>query len=134
MSALKKGEILEHRFVASLDTHYGVYKPDLDARLVKGDIAIAHLDIIGIRYMKEHYNATTFFIMPSSLDQLKSRIRAGHRAMTDEELEKRMEIARREIREDAPQCDYRIVNADGKLATAVDEVVAILRKDGYNLE
>ena len=61
--ALTQGDILEHRFVESLGTHYGIYKPDLEGRLAKGEIVLAHLDIVGARYLKSHYNATTIFIM-----------------------------------------------------------------------
>ncbi|OGG57666.1 hypothetical protein A2765_06020 [Candidatus Kaiserbacteria bacterium RIFCSPHIGHO2_01_FULL_56_24] len=134
MDALAKGDILEHRDVKSLGTHYGVYKPDLEKRLARGDVVLCHLDIIGVRYLHEHYNSTSFFIMPESLEELENRIRARNQGMSNEEISKRMEIAAREIREDAPQCDYQIVNADNKLDAAVDQVIEILRKEGYTLE
>ena len=53
--------------------------------------------------------------------------------MSHSELAERMRIADIEMKEHAPEYDYRIQNADGKLAEAVDEVVAILKKEGYNL-
>ena len=45
-----------------------------------------------------------------------------------------MRIANVEMNEHAPEYDYRIQNADGKLQEAVDEVVEILRREGYNLK
>jgi len=134
MQELGVGNILEHRDIKSLNTHYGVYKPDLQARFARGEIIVAQLDIIGVRFMKEHYNATTFFIMPQSLDELRQRILKGSRNLSEAEISARMEIAQKEIEEDAPQCDYRIVNENGKLSEAIDNIVAILKKEGYTLE
>ena len=131
--ALADGDILEHRYVSSLDTHYGVYKPDLESRLALGEAVLAHLDIIGARYLKEHYNATTIFILPDSFEILEGRVRARNKDMSDAEIAKRMDIARREIAEHAPEYDYRIVNENGKLDETVAKVLEILRKEGYNL-
>lgn len=131
--ALEKGDILEHRYVESLGTHYGVYKPDLDSRLALGGVILAHLDIIGARYLKRNYDATTFFIMPDSFEHLEERVRGRNKEMTEAEIAKRMEIARREIAEHAPEYDYRIVNENGKLDETVAKVVEILKKEGYTL-
>lgn len=125
-----RGNILEHRDVATLGTHYGIYKPDLDKRLARGDTVFAHVDITGAALLKEQYGAVTFFIMPESLEELRQRIVLRGRQMSEEELAGRIEIAHREIAEDAPHFGYCIVNADGKLQEAVDAVVAILKREG----
>ncbi|PIR82798.1 guanylate kinase [Candidatus Kaiserbacteria bacterium CG10_big_fil_rev_8_21_14_0_10_59_10] len=127
------GNIVEHRYVPALGTHYGVYKPDLEKRLASGRVILADVDIVGARFLKEHYNATTIFILPESIESLRTRVRLRNPNMSDAELEERMRIAEKEIAEYAPQYDYRVVNADGKLARAVDEVVEILQKEGYTL-
>ncbi len=130
---LRNGEILEHRFVPALGTHYGVYRPDLDAKIASGRVILAELDIIGARYLKEHYAATTLFIMPESIESLSKRVRLRDPDMSDAELSERMRIAEEEMREHAPLYDYRIVNSDGKLDEAVAHVVEILLKEGYTL-
>lgn len=127
------GNIPEHRFVPSLGTYYGTYLPDLDAKIKTHSVVFAQIDIIGARLLKERYNATTIFIMPESLEQFRGRLRARNPEWTDKEFETRMKITERELRVDAPQYDYRVVNADGSLADTVDEVVAILKKEGYTL-
>ncbi len=132
-SELAKGNILEHRFIEKLGTHYGVYKPDLDKRLLKGQVVLAHLDIIGAKYLKENYDATTIFILPQSHEELFERIRSRNPNMSPEELAERMRIAVDEVRNHAPLYDYRVVNANGKLFDTVAEVMAILKKEGYNL-
>lgn len=131
---MENGNILEHRHVESLGTDYGAYKPDLDARIAAGHVVFAHLDIIGARYLKKHYNATTIFIFPDSLESLRERIRLSGRAMSEEELDERMSIAKKEMEEHAPEYDYSVVNRDGRLDEAVSEVVEILEKEGYTLD
>ena len=44
-----------------------------------------------------------------------------------------MKVTEQELHEHAPQYDYRIVNADGKLEDTLREVVEIMQKEGYNL-
>lgn len=134
LAELAAGNILEHRFIEKLGTHYGVYKPDLEARLQRGDIALAHLDIVGACYLKEHYGAITIFILPESVDVLEARVRGRNPGMSEEEIRERMRIATIEIEEHALEYDYRVVNAQGKLVEAVDEVESILEKEGYQLE
>ena len=131
---IETGSILEYRFVPSLGTYYGTYKPDLESRIAKGDVVLAHKDIIGARYLKEHYDAVTIFLLPESIESLERRIRARNPGMSPAELAERMKMVKREVEEEAPQYDYRVVNADGKLEETISDVMAILKKEGYNLE
>ena len=131
---IKTGSILEYLFVPSLGTYYGTYKPDLESRIAKGDVVLAHKDIIGARYLKEHYDAVTIFLLPESIESLERRIRARNPGMSPAELAERMKMVKREVEEEAPQYDYRVVNADGKLEETISDVMAILKKEGYNLE
>ena len=133
-NGIENGCILEYRYVPSLGTYYGTYKPDLEERIARGDIVLAHKDIVGARYLKEHYNAITIFLLPESIESLERRIRARNPGMSKMELDERMKMVRSEVDKDAPQYDYRVVNADGRLEKTVEEVVAILKKEGYNLD
>lgn len=130
---LAKGNILEHRYIEKLGTHYGVYKLDLEHRLEKGKVVLAHLDIIGAKFLKKNYNATTIFILPQSHEELFERIQSRNPTMSPDELAERMRIASEEIKNHAPQYDYQVVNANGKLLDSVNEIIAILKKEGYNL-
>lgn len=132
-SEMEKGNIPEHYYRTSIDAYYGTYKPDIDARLAKGKIVAWQGQIVGAKYLKDAYNATTIFIMPSSLDAFEHRVR-GRAPMTDAEWQERLEFTRRELAEEAPWYDYRIQNEEGKLSDAVQEVEQILRKEGFNLE
>ena len=130
---LARGTILEHRFVPELNTFYGIYAPDLEARLKARKIVFATVDIIGARVLKEHYDATTIFIMPESLSQFEGRLRVRNPGWSQKEYDVRIKITEEEVKFHAPQYDYRVVNADGALLETVEQVIDILRKEGYNL-
>lgn len=128
-----QGHIPEHRFVPALNTFYGTYLPDVDKKMKTHPVVFAQVDIEGATFFKEHYRAATIFIMPESLEQFRGRLRARNPEWTDQEFNTRMHITERELKVDAPQFDYRVVNADGALSETVAQVVAILQKEGYNL-
>ena len=132
-SEMASGNILEHRYVPHLDTHYGIYKPDLDKKLHEGKIIFAQVDVIGARFLKENYHATTIFIMPESIEQFRGRLKARNPEWSHKEFDARMHITEEEIRVHAPEYDYRVINADGSLPETVSEVIEILTKEGYSL-
>lgn len=130
---IANSNIPEHYYRAETDTYYGLYKPRLDKLVAEGKIVLFQIQIVGAKWLKEHYDATTIFIMPSSLDAFEKRIRA-RAPMSDTEWQERAAFTRREMEEEAPWYDYRITNEDGKLDEAVESVIEILRKEGYTLE
>ena len=130
---MSAGNILEHRYVPHLDTHYGIYKPDLDAKLQSGKIIFAQVDVIGARFLKQNYTATTIFIMPESMEQFRGRLKVRNPEWSAKEFEARMAISEDEIRNHAPEYDHRVINADGLLPETVKGVVEILKKEGYSL-
>ncbi len=134
MVALENGDILEHRDVKGLGTHYGVYKPDIDTKLGQGKIVLAHLDIIGARRLKELYGAVIIFVIPDSPEVLEYRIRSRNPDMDDAEVMERLAIGKREMEEDVKEYDFTVINAQGQLDHAVESVVDILKKQGYTLE
>jgi guanylate kinase len=129
---MEKGNILEHYYRDKTDTYYGTYKPDIEDRIARGKVVFCQLQIVGAKYMKEQYNATTFFIMPASIDAFEKRTRERS-PMRDQEWKERLEFTKREIEKEAPWYDYQIKNEDGKLDATVKEVVDILTKEGYHL-
>ncbi len=131
---LESGDIIEHRYVAALDTYYGIYRQDLDRRIESGHVILAEVDISGAKILKQLYGATTVFIMPESVEQFRQRLLARNPEWNEAELAARMSTTEEELTVHAPQYDYRIVNADGKLSETVDRFVEILQKEGYNLD
>lgn len=129
---IRVGNILEHTYVKNRDTYYGAYKPDLDEKITRGLNIIANVDIIGAKYYKETYNATTLFIKPESVEELKNRLLNRDKNISPEELAKRIKNAEKEIEEEMPFYDYIIVNANGKLEEAVEKTIDILKKENYS--
>jgi len=129
----EKGDILEKTYIANRDTYYGTLASDLNDKIASGKIIIVNPDIVGARFYKENFGATTIFIVPETINALEHRIRERNPELPDEEIAKRRENARSEIRDEESFYDYKVMNVDGKFEKTVDEVLAILKKEGYNL-
>ena len=130
---IKNGNIIEYTYIENRDAYYGTYKPDLDEKIARGFNVIVNVDIVGAKYYKENYNATTLFIKPESIEELKGRLVSRDKNIDSEELEKRLRNAENEIKNEMSFYDHTIVNADGKLEEALGEVIKILRKEDYKL-
>jgi guanylate kinase len=128
------GNILESTYIENRDTHYGTYAPDFLGKIDAGYIVIMNPDIIGARYYKEQYNATTIFILPGAMDELEGRLRRRNPEMSDNDIAIRLTNARHEVEHEQAFYDYVVTNENGKLTEAVDQVVDIMNKEGYNLE
>ena len=128
------GNILESTYIENRDTYYGTYKPDFEGKIAHGFIVIMNPDLVGAKYYKEHYGATTVFITPGSLFELERRLRNRNPDMSAEEIAFRLHNAANELEHEQDFYDYKVANLDGKLADAVDQVVEIIKKEGYTLE
>lgn len=127
------GRIPEYTYIKNRDTYYGSYAPDLDAKLAAGSIIVVNADIVGAKFYKERYGATTIFIIPENIKALERRIRDRSPELTEEEIAHRRDNAKKEIQTEQAFYDHTVVNADGKLSEAIDAVVSILKKEGYGL-
>lgn len=130
---VKKGEILESTYVENRNAYYGTYGPDLAEKLKAGFIVVMNPDLIGAKYYKKHYHATTIFIVPGNPDGLELRLRKRNPDMSEREIAQRKDNALREMHDEKPFYDYTVMNEDDKLEEAVQEVIEILRKEGYTL-
>lgn len=128
---MAQGNILEHQNNRDSGVYYGSYKPDLEQKLAANKIVIVNPDIVGARFYKEHYNATTVFIAPESLADIRTRLLAREPNLAPEYLESRLAYAQRELTEESPYYDYKIINRQNKLEEAMAELEKILKKEGY---
>jgi guanylate kinase len=129
---LKKGNIPEVN-VHPNGARYGTFLPYLNDQLKKGRVVMGDITISGARYYKDAHNALTIFIMPPSFGALEKRIKNRKAHMPREELEKRLTLAKKEIEEESSWYDYRVVNEDNELDDAVNNVIEILKKEGYSI-
>jgi len=130
---IKRGNIIEHTYIENRDTYYGSYKPDLDKKIEAGLNIIVNVDIVGAKYFKEKYDATTIFIKPESLDELKGRFTKRDPNISPEEIEKRIQNAQEEVDREMNFYDYVVINANGKLEIAIEKIIDILKKENYSL-
>ena len=130
---INKGNIIEYTYVENRDTFYGSYKPDLDKKITAGFNIIVNPDIVGAKYYKENYNATTIFIKPDFIENIKKRILNREREITETELNRRLVNAENEIKNEMFFYDFVVINRQDELEKAVGEVIEILKKENYKL-
>lgn len=112
---LKAKKILE--WTRYLGYYYGTPKGPLEKKLKAGINMGLCLDLKGARILKKLYpkNAVTIFVLPPSLQVLKSRIEGRCNKTHKEEIAQRMRLARKEL-EAASQFDYCILNQNLEIA------------------
>ncbi len=130
LTAIENGHIPEYWHAQDTDRYYGTYLPDLYNKAQDGKIVVAQVQAEGIKYFKAHHDAIAVLIVAGSEEELISRVTARH-PMSDSELQERLEAIHTEMREFEAICDYTVKNENGKLDQAIDEVMQIMRKEGY---
>lgn len=124
-----QGLIPEFQYVADRDIYYGTYLPKLESQLAEGSVLLSEIQIIGAKYLKENFDALTIFIQPDSFEVLEQRIR-NRSQLSESEIESRINIAKREVEEDADWYDHTIKNSEGKLEEAIEQVLQIMKQEG----
>ena len=106
---IDNGELLEHAQI--YDNFYGTHKAAILENLEQVYDVLLEIEMQGARQIKEVYPEGVFiFILPPSLDELKSRI-VGRGTETEEQINKRFGSAFEEICQ-IENYDYFIVNKD----------------------
>lgn len=122
----REGELLEHAVVYG--QHKGIPKQHVREGLASGKDVIMRLDVQGAATIRRLVpEAVLIFLTASSHEELEQRLHA-RRSDSPEQLQKRLVVACAEMRR-LPEFDYVVVNRDGELDRAVDDVVAIMRAE-----
>ena len=123
------GEFLECFEVFGRGYWYGTLFSQVTPSLAAGKWVILEIDVDGTQAVLERFpDAVTIFIRPSSLDELERRLR--HRATDSEEaIERRLEVARREMAL-ASIYRYEIVNDRDAIEQTIDEVCELMIRHG----
>ncbi len=105
---------------------YGTPHASVDEHLAAGDDVVLDIEVQGARQVRgARPEALLVFVAPPSLDVLEQRLR-GRGDTGDEEIERRLAIARGELAVAAELFDHVVVNDD--LDAAVRELAGILRR------
>lgn len=106
--------------------YYGTLKREVDERIGAGITCVLVIEVEGAANMKKMYpECTTVFIMPPSLQVLAQRLR-GRGQESEEEIRRRIDVAKRVEIPLADTYDYIIVNHD--MYHSAEELYDILRQ------
>ena len=112
---------------------YGVTKAELERVNALPGIGTWKIEYQGVITAKKLFpEIRSIFIMADSLDTLAERIRKRG-GVTEEFIQERMEYTKEWLKHEDIYT-YKVINHQGKLAEAIQEVVSILQKEGFNLE
>lgn len=107
---IKNNNFLEYQEVYK-DTFYGTLKKDVMNLIDNGINVILEIDVDGALNIKKEYNNTTLiFIKPSSLEELKNRLR-NRNSDSSKKIEERLEKAKYEINK-SKYYDYVITSTN----------------------
>lgn len=105
---------------------YGTAKKELDNKLKDGNVVVK-VDPQGARTFKKiKPECTTIFIMPPSYEYLEKRL-INRETDSKEVIRQRLATAKKEL-ENLLDWDYLVVNEEGKLTEAAQEVKEIVEK------
>ena len=120
---VSQGELLEYANVHG--NWYGQPRQPIRDNLTAGRDVLLKIDVKGAATIRSKVpDAIFIFLIPGSLEELTQRL-AGRQTETEEELQRRLADARKELAEQH-WYDYLITNRDGHLQDAVDCLRAIM--------
>ena len=120
---IESGELLEYAQVYG--NWYGVPKGPVRDALANGLDVIVKVDVQGAATIRKLAPETvSIFLVPASLDELKSRLRK-RATETEADMELRTAIVEEEM-EQMASFDYKVVNKDEGLSEAVAAIDAII--------
>lgn len=120
---MEKGEFLE--WAVYNGNYYGTPKKWVDEAISRGEDILLTIEVQGAEQIKGIYpDALLIFILPPSPELLRERIRRRG-SESEEEIERRLQIARDEISRIGIY-DFFVINEEGELDRAVEEVERII--------
>lgn len=120
---LADGEFLEHAAVYGYG--YGIPRAPLRKALADGLDVLARIDVQGAATLRERVpGCIRIFLAPPTFDELEHRLRE-RRLDPPEVIERRLKTARQELTR-AEECDFVVINADGRLDETVCRISSIM--------
>ncbi len=125
------GQLLEWALVYGIP--YGTPLEAVRRALAAGETVILKIDVQGAAQVRRKApNAVFIFLGPGSFDELVERL-AQRRTETSAQLQRRIEQAREELRQ-LPLFDYVVVNRQGELGCAAEQVKAIITAERLRVD
>jgi len=128
---IAENELLEHARVYG--QHKGVPKHQVREAMDSGEDVVMRVDVQGAATIRQMApEAVLIFLTASSEEELAQRLR-DRNSDSEEQIQERLTAAREEMTY-LPLFDYLVVNRDGALDRAVDDVLAIIRAEHCRTE
>ncbi|MFQ5886252.1 MAG: guanylate kinase, partial [Anaerolineae bacterium] len=123
---IEEGEFLEHAIVYG--QYKGIPKESVRQPLARGEDVFLRIDVQGAKTIREIApEALLIFLSASSMRELIKRLRE-RKTESAEEMMERVATVQREMRY-LPEFDYVVINREGRLDEAVEEIMAIIRAE-----
>jgi guanylate kinase len=123
---VENDELLEHAVVYGQNK--GIPKQQVRQALESGLDVVMRIDVQGARTMQQIVpDAVFIFLTAASISELEGRLR-GRGGDSEQQVQARLAKARDEM-ERIHSFGYAVVNRDGQLDQAVDDVLAIVRAE-----
>ena len=120
------GELLEHAIVYG--QHKGIPKQQVRQALASGKDVVMRIDVQGAATVRQLVpDALLIFLTAPSEAELEQRL-CCRGSDSPEQIQRRLATARAEMAR-LSEFDYVVVNHDGELERAVDDVLAIIRAE-----
>lgn len=123
---IEQGRFLEWAQVHE-NNYYGTSREQILKALEAGKVVVREIDIQGFKSISAKLpkeNLVSIFLQVTDLEDLKRRI-LGRGVLPEEELNRRMDSARKEIAE-SHLCDYRIDSKHGEIEQCFQTVKGII--------
>jgi guanylate kinase len=118
-----RDELLEWALVHG--NYYGTPRLQTRQALAAGKDVMLKIDVQGAAQVKHHVpDAVFIFLAPPAQEQLIERLR-GRGTESPDDLKRRIENSRAELAR-LPEYDYQVINYDGRLVDAAEQIKAII--------
>ncbi len=123
---IARDELLEHARVYG--QYKGIPKQQVREALASGKDVVMRIDVQGAATVRRLApEAVLVFLVAGSDEELEHRLRK-RKGDSPEQIRERLATARAEM-ERLPEFDYIVVNREGELERAVDDILAIIRAE-----
>jgi len=128
---MAQDELLEYAVVYL--EYKGIPKSQVREAIQSGKDVILRVDVQGAERLRNLYpEAVLIFIIPHDQQEWESRLK-NRGTETDDSYRVRVDTARGEM-DKLPMFDYVVVNAQDRLSSAVDTIVAIIEAEHHRVE
>ncbi len=128
---IQRGEFIEHARV--YEDYKGVPRSQIEEALKSGKDVVAKVDVQGAATLRRLYpQAVVIFIIPRTVEEWTNRLKRRN-TETEESMKIRVETAKKEV-DQIELFDYIVVNAEGEIEKAVDDIINIINAEHHRVE